>query len=63
MSRKIPIEKASSDNWRDTVEVDTIDDLLNLVDEFEHDIIITDLFNLEDETYVRGLMIYDTYVE
>ena len=44
------------------VEADTIEDLIALREQYQHDIILTEDYDLDSESDVR-LLVYDDYVE
>ena len=45
-----------------TVEVNTIEDLIILREQYQHDIVLTEDFDLDSESEVK-LLVYDDYME
>ena len=68
---KLLLVKASSNTFETTVEINTIEELFNLMAEYGgHDLILNESVGTEIETAqglvykeVRGIQIYDDYIE
>lgn len=60
---KLSVCKASEDFKKiSTVEVNTIEDLMTLREQYQHDIILTEDYDLDSESDVK-LLVYDDYIE
>lgn len=60
---KLSVCKVSEDFGKvATVEINTIEDLIALREQYQHDIILTEDYDLDSESDVR-LLVYDDYVE
>ena len=60
---KLPVCKVSEDFRKvATVEINTIEDLIALREQYQHDIILTEDYDLDSESDDR-LLVYDDYVE
>lgn len=68
---KLLLVKASSDTFETTVEINTVEELFDLMAEYGgHDLILSESIGTEIETNqglvyeeVRGIKIYDDYIE
>ena len=68
---KLLLVKASSDTFETTVEINTVEELFDLMAEYGgHDLILSESIGTEVETNqglvyeeVRGIQIYDSYIE
>ena len=60
---KLSVCKVSEDFRKvATVEINTIEDLITLRDQYQYDIILTEDYDLDSESDVK-LLVYDDYVE
>ena len=60
---KLSVCKVSEDFRKvATVEVNTIEDLITLREQYQHDIILTEDYDLDSESDVK-LLVYDDYIE
>lgn len=60
---KLSVCKVSEDFRRvATVEINTIEDLIVLREQYQHDIILTEDYDLDSESDIK-LLVYDDYME
>lgn len=60
---KLSVCKVSEDFRKiATVEVNTIEDLIVLREQYQHDIVLTEDYDLDSESGVK-LLVYDDYME
>lgn len=60
---KLSVCKVSEDFRKvATVEISTIEDLIALREQYQHDIILTEDYDLDSESDVK-LLVYDDYIE
>lgn len=60
---KLSVCKVSEDFRKvATVEINTIEDLIALREQYQHDIILTEDYDLDSESDVK-LLVYDDYIE
>ena len=60
---KLSVCKVSEDFRKvATVEINTIEDLIALREQYQHDIVLTEDYDLDSESDVK-LLVYDDYME
>jgi hypothetical protein len=60
---KFKLTRGSSWEWSETREINTLEELLALMEEFGHDLVVSHKFGIGEEDYAYRITIYDDYLE
>lgn len=60
---KFVVRKASDDEYKTTIEINSLEGLMNFLDTTEYSVIIGKEYNFETDEVENTLIIYDDYLE
>lgn len=60
---KFLVLKASDDEYETTIEINSLEELMNFLDTIKHSVIIKKKYNFKTNEVVNTLKIYDDYLE
>ena len=60
---KFLVLKASDDEYKTTIEINSLEELMNFLDTIKHSVIIKKKYNFKTNEVVNTLKIYDDYLE
>lgn len=60
---KFLVLKASDDEYETTIEINSLEELMNFLDTIEYSVIIGKEYNFKTDEAVNTLKIYDDYLE
>ena len=60
---KFLVLKASDDEYKTTIEINSLEELMNFLDTIKHSVIIRKKYNFKTNAAVNTLKIYDDYLE